>query len=161
MGSKVLKASETRPSARSTAKASLYLSPAIGALGPALGAPQGTHEAGLAGPRSHKNNSIFTHQSLHALYKGHLFALSTSVTPSLLCSFSFTSTLSIRHKTAAGSAFVSQIPKASLGVTFHRLFSSSGVKQRSRMPPKKKDAEEKKIPLGRPGNNLKSGIVGL
>ncbi|KAL6717801.1 Obg-like ATPase [Lecanora helva] len=28
------------------------------------------------------------------------------------------------------------------------------------MPPKKKE-EEKKIPLGRPGNNLKSGIVGL
>ena len=26
------------------------------------------------------------------------------------------------------------------------------------MPPKKKE-EEKKVPLGRPGNNLKSGIV--
>ena len=29
------------------------------------------------------------------------------------------------------------------------------------MPPKKAPAQEKKILLGRPGNNLKIGIVGL
>ena len=29
------------------------------------------------------------------------------------------------------------------------------------MPPKKKEVEERRLKLGRPGNNVKMGIVGL
>lgn len=46
---------------------------------------------------------------------------------------------------------------------FYRRFYKIGkfAKKKSKMPPKKKDVLEKPILLGRPGNNLKSGIVGL
>ena len=47
----------------------------------------------------------------------------------------------------------------SIGCTISITFSRTYAKHR-RMPPKK-TAKEEKILLGRPGNNLKSGIVGL
>jgi len=84
--------------------------------------------------------------------------------------------------TAAASIFASfEIPKLSSSCTIlcarvsattgllytspiqRKTFSYSTPLSRARgnkMPPKKKE-EEKKIPLGRPGNHLKSGIVGL
>jgi obg-like ATPase 1 len=44
----------------------------------------------------------------------------------------------------------------------YRPFSSTAqLNIKKRMPPKKAAAQEKKILLGRPGNNLKIGIVGL
>jgi len=44
----------------------------------------------------------------------------------------------------------------------YRPFSSTvPLNIKKRMPPKKAAAQEKKILLGRPGNNLKIGIVGL
>jgi obg-like ATPase 1 len=46
--------------------------------------------------------------------------------------------------------------------SFYRSFSSTAaVNIKKRMPPKKAAVQEKKILLGRPGNNLKIGIVGL
>ena len=46
--------------------------------------------------------------------------------------------------------------------SFYRPFSSTApLNIKKRMPPKKAAAQEKKILLGRPGNNLKIGIVGL
>jgi obg-like ATPase 1 len=45
---------------------------------------------------------------------------------------------------------------------FYRPFSSTArLNIKKRMPPKKAVTQEKKILLGRPGNNLKIGIVGL
>ena len=60
-------------------------------------------------------------------------------------------------------------PPASLHVLFssygpRRPFSCSpalAAKKRNAMPPKKAAAQEKKTLLGRPGNNLKIGIVGM
>jgi len=47
-------------------------------------------------------------------------------------------------------------------LSFYRSFSSTPIfNTKKRMPPKKAAAQEKKILLGRPGNNLKIGIVGL
>ena len=47
-------------------------------------------------------------------------------------------------------------------LSFYRPFSSTPhLSIKKRMPPKKAAAQEKKILLGRPGNNLKIGIVGL
>ena len=40
-------------------------------------------------------------------------------------------------------------------------FSAAYAKRNKKMPPKKKVVEDKKVILGRPGNNLKCGIVGL
>merc|ERR1712151_232107 len=41
------------------------------------------------------------------------------------------------------------------------FFSTEKHQKHTKMPPKKKVAEEVLIPLGRPGNTLKMGIVGL
>ena len=49
-------------------------------------------------------------------------------------------------------------------IAFHRLrfFSTSATRAAKKiMPPKKAAPPEKKTLLGRPGNNLKIGIVGL
>lgn len=45
--------------------------------------------------------------------------------------------------------------------THLRAFHASPAVDKKKMPPKKKVVEEKKTILGRPGNNLKIGIVGL
>ncbi|CAK9781316.1 GTP-binding protein YchF [Cutaneotrichosporon oleaginosum] len=46
--------------------------------------------------------------------------------------------------------------------SFHvRPFHSTSPSLKKKMPPKKKAVEEKKVILGRPGNNLKIGIVGV
>jgi hypothetical protein len=57
---------------------------------------------------------------------------------------------------AASSAALGHVPFTRFGLVFfvqHRNYAKS-----RKMPPKKQVVEEK-IPLGRPGNNLKSGIV--
>lgn len=53
---------------------------------------------------------------------------------------------------------ITAVPKV---VVVARPFHASNPSQKKKMPPKKKAAEEKKTILGRPGNNLKIGIVGL
>lgn len=58
---------------------------------------------------------------------------------------------------AASSAALGHVPFTRFGLVYlvqHRNYAKS-----RKMPPKKQVVEEK-IPLGRPGNNLKSGIVG-
>jgi hypothetical protein len=90
-------------------------------------------------------------------------AMSSCISPSL-----FLVSLPIRlDRLAAGPAFVS---KASLrlhtnqtftsgfSLSFYYIFRPYSSKRKSKMPPKKVVKEEK-ILLGRPGNNLKSGIV--
>ena len=58
---------------------------------------------------------------------------------------------------AARSAFAQRLP--AIGCTVIYTTTRTYAKgKKSRMPPKKK-VEEEKILLGRPGNNLKSGIV--
>jgi hypothetical protein len=80
-------------------------------------------------------------------------------TASLLFSPSFASTLRIFHPRAARPAALGRAPF--LLITFNHTPSRSYAKaKKAKMPPKKAAVEEK-IPLGRPGNNLKSGIVGL
>jgi hypothetical protein len=52
---------------------------------------------------------------------------------------------------------------SSLSLHTRRTFSVSSValaSRKKRMPPKKALAQEKKVLLGRPSNNLKIGIVG-
>ena len=45
--------------------------------------------------------------------------------------------------------------------TFHSIALAFAKKKADKMPPKKKDVGENKTLLGRPGNNLKIGVVGL
>lgn len=61
------------------------------------------------------------------------------------------------QQSAAGSALNLTLPRILLPPAFKPPFQSRPF-ARKRMPPKKQ-AEEKKILLGRPGNSLKSGIV--
>ena len=78
----------------------------------------------------------------------------------------FTSSAGALRLSAAGSAFGYYLGEflPSRANTIRRKppgphnFSTSSTRLRSKMPPKKKE-EEKKVPLGRPGNSLKSGIV--
>jgi obg-like ATPase 1 len=58
---------------------------------------------------------------------------------------------------------ISQL-SATYTIAFRRigLFSTSATRAaKKKMPPKKAATPEKKALLGRPGNNLKIGIVGL
>lgn len=75
----------------------------------------------------------------------------------LSLSVSFASLSSSLHPRAASSAFYFTPPvlRCTVLYTPRRNYA----KRRGKMPPKKQ-VEEKKILLGRPGNNLKSGIVG-
>ena len=84
-----------------------------------------------------------------------------SCQPKFFITKSFTSTLffascSPLAPRAASSAALGSVPFTRSGLVFfvqHRNYAKS-----RKMPPKKQVVEEK-IPLGRPGNNLKSGIV--
>ena len=59
---------------------------------------------------------------------------------------------------AASSAALGQVPSSSRFRLVVFVQRRNYAKSRKKMPPKKKVVEEK-IPLGRPGNSLKSGIV--
>merc|ERR1711981_331958 len=77
----------------------------------------------------------------------------------------FSSSIPRLRSVAAGSAFVlesaisaarcSNSPTPLYQLTFVRFYA-----KKKKMPPKK-EVKQEKILLGRPGNNLKSGIVGL
>jgi hypothetical protein len=68
----------------------------------------------------------------------------------------FPSLLPFLNKSAARSAAAPyDLFSCTISITFKRTYA-----KHRRMPPKKAVKEEK-ILLGRPGNNLKSGIVGL
>lgn len=103
------------------------------------------------------------HSLLYAALTGQLDRLRLSLQPitvktSSLLSLpvSFVSLSSFLHPRAASSAFLNTPPVLRCTVLFtpKRRYA----KRRGKMPPKKQ-VEEKKILLGRPGNNLKSGIV--
>lgn len=51
--------------------------------------------------------------------------------------------------------------RSSLSPFYKRFSSTPAINYKKRMPPKRAAVQEKKIILGRPGNNLKIGIVGL
>jgi hypothetical protein len=120
------------------------------------------------------NSSLF---SLHAINRHSLVVscyLSSQLTlPTIPVGTAITSLpsssvffLRIVDRSAAGPAFAARHPCARfrlysssphLPPLFCRFYSSK-KKKSSKMPPKKAQVQEKVL-LGRPGNNLKSGIV--
>lgn len=80
--------------------------------------------------------------------------LKTSSTRLFVVTFNSSSPFLLR---AASSAAFGYTPRARNSL---RYTPSRGYAKSRKMPPKKQVVEEK-IPLGRPGNNLKSGIVSM
>jgi len=87
------------------------------------------------------------------LGKAVIFAAPICTISFYLLHYLFPSSLSISSLRAAGTAFFARSPVA---VSLRRTYANKP----RRMPPKK-EVKQEKILLGRPGNSLKSGIVGL
>jgi hypothetical protein len=87
-------------------------------------------------------------------------SLVAATTSAIIFPPSFASLPSVlSHRAARSAASLYYNDKALCRVTVvYKTQSRSYAKSRAKMPPKKQVVEEK-IPLGRPGNNLKSGIV--
>ena len=81
--------------------------------------------------------------------------LRVETTSSFRATAPFTSLQALFTQSAARSAHSITRPLQALGP----FVVARGIKKKGKMPPKKA-VQEEKVLLGRPGNNLKSGIVG-
>ena len=83
------------------------------------------------------------------------------LTPSMAL---FLEMINVRDRLSLLSLLSRWAPSSSLSFPTSRSFSLSSAalaSRKKRMPPKKAPAQEKKVLLGRPSNNLKIGIVGM
>jgi hypothetical protein len=84
--------------------------------------------------------------------------------PTRLLTFSFSSLIPTFYRPAASTVCQLSAPLHSCSssskffITFTTARTYASAPKKKKMPPKKQ-VEEKKLPLGRPGNNLKTGIV--